>query len=151
MLPNTTKKPFWLYKFSSKHVSVWCQKEYLHCTISCHPRTAFLKPFESKCLYISIYLLKKIYFPDIVMFYLVGGGGGCMGEDWINFLRRFAVWILQNVLQFFILIEIFENSTIFSISILLFIALKRWNFPDNLDFKGKIGATFLIRSRFLSI
>ena len=33
---------------------------------------------------------------------------------------------------FFILIEIFENSTIFSISVHLFIAL---NFPDNLDFQ----------------
>ena len=28
--------------------------------------------------------------------------------------------------------------------------LKRWNIPDNLDFKGKIVAIFLIRSRFLS-
>ena len=87
-----------LYKFSRKHVSVWFQKEYLHCIISWHPRTAFLKHFESKCLYISIYLLKKILFPrhrDIVMFYLVGGR---TGGDWINFLRRFAVWALQNVL-----------------------------------------------------
>ena len=25
-------------------------------------------------------------------------------------------------------------------------ALKRWNFPDNLDFKGKIMTKFLIRS-----
>ena len=33
---------------------------------------------------------------------------------------------------FFILIEIFENLTIFSISVHLFIAL---NFPDNLDFQ----------------
>ena len=83
------------------------------------------------------------------MFYLVGGGG--IGEDWINFLRRFTVLALQNVLQFFILIENFENSTIFSISILLFIALKRWHFPDNLDIKCKIGATILIRRHFLSI
>ena len=58
---------------------------------------------------------------------------------------------MQNVSQFFVLIEIFENSTIFSMSILLFIALKRWNFPDNLDIKGKIAATFLIRSHSLSI
>ena len=70
---------------------------------------------------------------------------------WINFVRRLAVWALKNVLQFFSLIEIFENSTSFSISIHLFIALKRWNFPDNLDFKGKIGATFLIRSHSLSL
>ena len=91
-------------------------------------------------LYIS---LKKSSFRNVVMFYVVVGG---MGGDWINFLRWFTVWDLQNVLQFFILIKIFENTTIFSISILLFIALKRWNFPDNLNFKGRIGATFLIRS-----
>ena len=76
MLPQHSQKPFWLYKFSSKHISVLCQKKYLHCTISWRTKTAFLKHFESKCLYISIYLL-----------------------------------ILE--IQFFILIEIFENSTIF--------------------------------------
>ena len=64
---------------------------------------------------------------------------------------RGGMGALQNVLQFFISIEIFENSTSFSISIHLFIALKRWNFPDNLDFKGKIAASFLIRSHFISI
>ena len=42
--------------------------------------------------------------------------------------------------------EIFENSTIFSISLLLFIAIKRRNFSGNFDFKGKIAATLLIRS-----
>ena len=30
-------------------------------------------------------------------------------------------------------------------------ALKQWNFPDNLDLKGKIVAKFLIGSNFLSI
>ena len=57
MLPELSQKPIWLYKFSSKLVSVWCQKKYLHCTISWRPRTAFFKHFESKCLlflYISI-------------------------------------------------------------------------------------------------
>ena len=44
-----------------------------------------------------------------------------------------------------------ENSTIFGISIHLFIALKRQNFPDNLDFKGKTAAAFLIRSHCISI
>ena len=34
MLAQHSQKPFWLYKFSSKHVSVWCQKKKLHCTIS---------------------------------------------------------------------------------------------------------------------
>ena len=57
MLPQQNEKPFWLYKFSSKDISDWCQKKYLHSTISWRRRTAFLKHFESKCLYISIYLL----------------------------------------------------------------------------------------------
>ena len=39
----------------------------------------------------------------------------------------------------------------FSVSILPSLALKRWNFPDNLDFKGKIVAKFYCRSHFLSI
>ena len=34
MLPQHSQKPFWLYKFSSKHVSVWCQKKYFGCIIS---------------------------------------------------------------------------------------------------------------------
>ena len=152
MLPKHSQKPFWLYKFSSKHVSVWCQKKYLHYAISWRPITAFLKHFESKCLYISIYLLKKKLFlrrSKVWPCGMVVGGG--MEGDWKKLLRRFVVWALQNVLQFCILIEIFENSTIFSISIHLFIALKRWNFCDNLDFKGKIAATFLVRSHFISI
>ena len=37
------------------------RKKYLHCTISRRPRTALLKHFESRCLYISIYLIKKIF------------------------------------------------------------------------------------------
>ena len=37
---------------------------HLHCTISWRPSTtAFLMHFESKCLYISVYLSKKIFFP----------------------------------------------------------------------------------------
>ena len=63
MLPKHSQKTFSVYKFSSKHVSVWCQKKHLHCTISWRPRTAFLKHFESKCLYISVYLRKKIFVP----------------------------------------------------------------------------------------
>ena len=63
ILPKHNKKPFSLYKFSSKHISVWCQKKNLQWTISWHPRTAFFKHFESKCLYISVYLFKKIFVP----------------------------------------------------------------------------------------
>ena len=58
-------------------------------------------------LYIS---LKKASFRNVVMFYLVVGG---IGGDWINFLRWFAVWALQNALQFFILIKIFWKFNYF--------------------------------------
>ena len=54
---NKTKNLSDFTNFSSKHISDWCQKKYLHSTISWRRRTAFLKHFESKCLYISIYLL----------------------------------------------------------------------------------------------
>ena len=63
MLPQHSQKYFWLYKFSSKHVPVWCQKKHLDCTISWRQIIAFLKHFESKCLYISVYLRKKIFVP----------------------------------------------------------------------------------------
>ena len=62
MLPQHSQKPFWLYKFSSKHVSVWCQKKHFGCTISWHQRTTFLKHFKSKCLCISVYLRRKFLF-----------------------------------------------------------------------------------------
>ena len=54
MLSLRSQKPFSLYKFSSQHFSVWCQKKHLQCIISSRPRTAFFKQFESKCLYISV-------------------------------------------------------------------------------------------------
>ena len=61
ILPQHSRKPFWLCKFSNRHVSVWCQKKYLHCTHSWRPIIVFLKHFEINCLYISIYLLMKIF------------------------------------------------------------------------------------------
>ena len=62
--PATQPKIFLILQIFSKHVFVWCQKKYLYCTISWRPRTAFLKHFESKCLYISLYLLEKIFVPE---------------------------------------------------------------------------------------
>ena len=61
MFPKHNQKPFSLYKFSSKHVSVWCQKKNLQWIK--HPRTAFFKYFESKCMYISVNLFKEIFVP----------------------------------------------------------------------------------------
>ena len=58
MLLQHSQKP---KNLSSDHVFVWCQKKYFHCTISWLPRTALLKPFESKWLYISKYFLKNFF------------------------------------------------------------------------------------------
>ena len=77
MLPKHRQKPFSLYKFSGMFL-FGVNKKNLHCTISWRPRTAFLEHIESKCLYISVYLCKKILSDG------VGGG-------WIIFLTRLAV------------------------------------------------------------
>ena len=64
MLTQDSQKLFWLYNFSSKYVSVWCQKKHFCCAISWRPKTAFWKYFESKCLYISVHLCKNIFVPE---------------------------------------------------------------------------------------
>ena len=38
--------------------------EKTHCTISWRPRTACFRLFESECLYISVYLRKKMFVPE---------------------------------------------------------------------------------------
>ena len=144
-------KPFWLYKFSNKHVSVWCQKKYLHCTSSWRPRTAFLKQFEIKCLYISIYLLKNVR--DVVRSYLVGvewvvGGGlnsflkaaRCLGlaKCFTTFRFNWNFWKFNYFSSFW---YFYQNT---------FTEILTEIFPDNLDFKGKIVVKFIIRSHFLS-
>ena len=62
-------------------------------------------------------------------------------------LRPLAVWTSENILKFFISLGIFENSTIFQLFYTsIYIELKRWNFPNNLECKGTIVAKFLIRN-----
>ena len=65
MLLKESQKHFSLSKFSCKHNSAWFQKKSLHCTTSWCPRTTFLPSFlmhfESKYLYISVYLLEKSF------------------------------------------------------------------------------------------
>ena len=57
---NTTKN---LTNFR-KPVSGWCQMNHLNCTISRQPKSAYSKHLESKCLYIPVNLLKKIFVPE---------------------------------------------------------------------------------------
>ena len=66
-----------------------------------------------------------------------------------NFLKADHCLKCFKILHFnlnFLVIQLF-----ISIFILPFTVMKRWNFPNNLDFKGKTVAKFLIRSHFLSI
>ena len=136
MLPQHNQKPFWLYKFSANMFTApFLDAQELHSWST----------LKANVLYIS---LRTFLFQRRSK---VLSGKGSDGGGWIISLRQLTVWALQNILQFFVLIYIFENSTIFSILILPSIALKRWHFPDNLDFKGTIVTNFLIRSHFLSI
>ena len=61
ILSQHSQKPYSLYKFSSKYVLGYCQENILDCPMPRHPRTAFLKHLESKCLYIPVYLCKKTF------------------------------------------------------------------------------------------
>ena len=50
----------WKENGPAKLAAVWCQKKHLHCTISWHPRTAFLKANVCIFLYISLISRYKI-------------------------------------------------------------------------------------------
>ena len=104
--PKTVPKSLLaLQFFQQKCFWLGSEKKYLHCTICRRPRTTFSKHFEAKCLYISVYLREKTFVPNTWSFYLLRG--------WIISIRWLTVWASQNVLNFFIWIEIFRNSTIF--------------------------------------
>ena len=148
MLPKHSQKPFWQI-FQQTFFTVVSEKIFvLHHFLT--PKNYILETLW-KQMSVSIYLLKKNCFRDVVRFVLVVEGERWDGGRLNKFLKAVHCSGLAKCFTIFILIGIFENLTIFSISIHLFIALKRWNFPDNLDFKSKTEATFLIRSHFISI
>ena len=60
--PQHSQKSYSLYKFSRKHVSGCSQKKHLYCTISRRPKEPFSKHLETKCLYVPVYLRRKILF-----------------------------------------------------------------------------------------
>ena len=64
-LPQHSHKPHLFYKFSSKHIPDWCQKNHLHFTIFEQPRTAISKHLESKWLYIPVYLRNKMFVSEV--------------------------------------------------------------------------------------
>ena len=109
-------KSFSLYKFFRKHVSVWCQKKHLHCTMSWHPRTAFLKHLYScialAFLYIFGYLIKNIFVPK-TLWDFIWLAGGWWEVEWFPYgCLLFGSCGL--IFQFFILNETFWKFNYFS-------------------------------------
>ena len=87
------------------------------------------------CVYFYISPQENFCFRDVVRFYLLGDG---MGEGLIIFIKR-AVWVLQDVLQYLILIEIFEIQLFFSISIYFsssIYCIKTLKFSRQFGFQG---------------
>ena len=110
MLPQYSQKPFWLKNFSSKHVSVWCQKNI--CTApfldaqELHSSSS-LKANVCIFLYIPV---RDILFQRRSKILSSEGSFGVTQNDFLNVARRLGS---ENVLQFLIFIEIFRNSTVF--------------------------------------
>ena len=110
MLPKHSQKTFSVYKFSSKHVSVWCQKKHLHCTFLDAQELHFSSSLKANVcifLYISV---KDILFQRRSKILCRGGWFGLRQNDFHKVARCLG---LANALQFYILIKTFGNSTIF--------------------------------------
>ena len=106
MLLQYSQKPLTLQIF--QQTSDWCHKN--NCTALFLDVQELISQSSLKanvCIFLYIYL-RKFCFRDVVSFYLV-----LSFICYITFLRWLAVWASLNVLQSFILIEIFGNSTIF--------------------------------------
>ena len=123
----------WLCKFSSKHVSVWCQKKHFHCNISWRPRTAFLKHFDSKYLYISTYQRKRILFQRCSK---ILPDEGWVEERINNFLRAARCLGLVKCFTIFILIKFFWNSTIFQLFDTSICSIKTLKFSRQFGLQG---------------
>ena len=93
------------------------------------PKTAFLKHFESKCSFIFVYLRKKRRSKIL-------SDGVWVGEKLNNFIKTARFWASQNVLQFFILIEIFVDSTIFQHFDASIYSIKTMKFSRHFGLRG---------------
>ena len=127
MLLQHSQKLFWIYeKFSSKHVSVWCQKKtfVLHRFLT--HKTAFLKHFERKCPFISVYPRKKRRSK------ILSDGGWVVGK--LNNFIKAARFL--SLVKCFILIEIFVNSTIFQHFNTSIYSIKTMKFSRHFGLRG---------------
>ena len=111
MLPKHSQKIFSFLKFSRKKCFCLVSEK----TFALHhfltPKNYFLEALWKQ---MSVYFCKppweNVCYKDVAKFYLLVCG---VGRGWIIFLKRLAVWVSWNDLQFFKLIEIFRSSTIF--------------------------------------
>ena len=147
MLPEHSQKAFWIYEFSSKHVSVWCQKKIFALHPFVMPQNCILEAlWKQISIYFYISPYENVRSRDVVRFYLLGDG---LGGGWIVLKAAHFYVPRKMIYNFSFWLKFLKIQLYFSISILLSIALKRWNFRDNLEFKGKIVVKFLRRSHFL--
>ena len=104
MLPQHGQKPFWLYKFLANMFLFGVRKNI--CTAPFLDAQELHSWSKLKAnVYIFLYIsLRKCLFQkrSKVLYGKWWDGGG-----WIISLRQLPVWGLQNILQFFILIDIF--------------------------------------------
>ena len=91
MLLLHSQKPSWIYqKFSSKHISVWCQKKHLHPTVSWRPK---LHSWSNLKANVRLFVRK-----DVVRFYQMQG---CVWGRLIDFIKAALFLGLLTCFTFF--------------------------------------------------
>ena len=145
MLPQHSQKSFWLYKFSSKNISVWSQKNICGAPfLDARELHSWSNLKANVCIFLYISVRKSL-FQRRSEICLMGEGAGELGV-WgrlNNFIKGAPCLGLATCFTIFHFnLNFLKFNYFFSILILPSIALKRWNFTDNLDFKGKIVAKF---------
>ena len=146
MLPKHSQKPFSLYKFSSKHVSVWRQEKEICTTPFSDVHELHSWSTLKANTYIFVHIsLKKFCLKDLIRTLSDGMGGGGRMNNFLKVARCLSLVKCFIIFHFNWNFWKFNNFSAFRFS-LLSTALKHWNFPDNLDFSRKIIANFLIRS-----
>ena len=98
---------------------------------------------------IFLYISARNFFSHWRSNILFDGGG--LEEGWMIPEGNSLFGSRKMFYNFSFWLKFFKIQLFFSILTLPSIALKRWNFPDKLDYKGKIVAKFLIRIHFLTI
>ena len=115
MLSQHSQKPFWLYKFSANMFLFGIRKNI--CTapfLDAQELHSSITLKANVCIFLYISLRNLLFQRRSKVFSGKSWDGGrevARGRE--GGLRWLAASALQNVLQFFILIDIFENSTIF--------------------------------------